>query len=430
VWKIATTLALSSALMAAAPTFDTVAPLLEKHCVSCHHTGGIAPMAFHEYKDIRPWARAIRRSVSARTMPPWHAGEKSGHQFTNDRSLAAAEIRTISEWADDGAKEGTKRGPLQAPKASSGWKLGQPDLIVRVPGMKVPAQGTLEYTFLVSPTRFAQEKWIAAAEWKIDERSVVHHMNAFVRPQGSSYVKDAPPGELYVASRESRAARKEDEREVDRRELLLGYEPGYQPEPWGEGRAKLLPKNADLVFEIHYTANGKAVTDYSELGIYFAKEPPRERVLTITPADAKLAIPPGADSHHSFAAATMRSAVTLLSMQPHMHLRGKAYRIRAVHPDGKEEVLLDVPRYDFRWQTTYFLKQPLRLAAGARLECDAWFDNSAANRDNPDPKATVRWGDQSWEEMNIGFMELVFDAKADADVVTLSGSTRPGSTQR
>jgi hypothetical protein len=253
-------------------------------------------------------------------------------------------------------------------------------------------------------------------------------MNAFVRPPGSSYVAAAPIRQFYVAKTTERAARRADEREVDRRELLVGYEPGYRPAPWGDGEAKLIRKGSDIVFEIHYTANGKEAVDYSELGLYFAKEPPRQRVLTISPADSKFVIPAGDDDYRSFTAATFKQPVRLVSLQPHMHLRGKAYRFEAVFPDGRRETLLNVPRYDFNWQTTYFLKDPLDLPEGTRLECTAWFDNSPNNRFNPDPTKEVRWGDQSWEEMNIGFTEVAFDARVDPDIATLSGTTQPGST--
>jgi hypothetical protein len=238
-------------------------------------------------------------------------------------------------------------------------------------------------------------------------------------------VKTAPPGQLYVASKDERGARRADEREVDRRELLLGYEPGYRPIAWGPTQGKLLRRGSDIVFEMHYTANGKAVADYSELGIYFAKTKPAQRVMTITPADSKLAIPPGESNHRSFVYAELQAPARLISMQPHMHLRGKAYRIDAVYPDGRRETLINVPRYDFNWQTTYFLKSPIDLPKGAKLECTAWFDNSPNNPANPDPAKTIYWGDQSWEEMNVGFMEIAFPASADADIVKLSDTTKP-----
>lgn len=420
-------LTLAAPLVMGAPVYHgEVRGILENRCVSCHRAGEIGPMPLGTYAEVRPWAKALRQAVSRGTMPPWHADRAKSVTFHNDRSLTALERATLVAWVDAGAPEGTPSAmPPKAP-STSGWRLGKPDLVVRIPKFKVPDQGTIEYTFLVTPTDLPEAKWIAAAEWKIDQRSVVHHINAFVRPKGSSYVSDAPAGQFFVATKASRAARRPDEREADRRELLVGYEPGYWPMAWGEGRAKLLPKGADIVFEMHYTANGRTAEDSSELGLYFAKEAPRERVLTITPADSAFAIPPGADNFASSTGATLKRDLTLLSMQPHMHLRGKSYRIAARYPDGRVENLIDVPRYDFNWQTTYFLAEPKRLPKGTVLECVAHFDNSPNNRFNPDPKQTVRWGDQSWEEMNIGFMEVVFPAGVDPDVVTLSGTTRPG----
>lgn len=412
----------------AAPEYHgAVRPILEKRCVGCHRPGEIGPMPLTSYAETRPWAKALKAAIARGTMPPWHADPARSVPFHNDRSLTAAERKILVDWVDAGAPEGKPAAGVTAGAERGGWHLGKPDLVIRVPKFAVPAAGTIEYTFLVSPTNLPEAKWIAAAEWKIDKRAVVHHINAFVRPKGSSYVADAPAGQFFVATKASRGARRPDEREADRRELLLGYEPGYRPQPWGEGRAKLLPKGADIVFEMHYTASGKAVEDESELGIYFAKTAPRERVLTITPADSAFAIPPGDGNFASSTAATLKRELTLLSMQPHMHLRGKSYRIAARYPDGRVENLIDVPRYDFNWQTTYFLAQPKKLPAGTVLECLAHFDNSPNNKYNPDPKQTVRWGDQSWEEMNIGFMEVVFPVGVDPDVVTLAGTTRPGA---
>lgn len=376
-------------------------------------------MPLTSYSQIRPYVAAIRQSVSKGTMPPWHADEASSRHIANARILSAVEKKTLLDWLAAGAKDqvGVR---IAVPKASEGWRLGQPDIILRIPGIKVPARGTLEYAFLVNKLNLPKNVWISAAEWKIDRKAVVHHINAFTRPPGSSYVGEAPAGKIYVATRGERAARRSDEREIDRRELLLGYEPGYIPQPWGPGRAKLLKASADIVFEMHYTANGKEHLDYSELGLYVAKEPVRERVLTITPADANLEIPPGAANYESKVTATLLREAKLVSLQPHMHLRGKAYEILL---NGAP--LLKVPRYDFNWQTTYFLKEEIALKPGAVLSATGWFDNSANNRYNPDPSQTIRWGDQSWEEMNVGFMEIAIPATADPDVVKLSGTTRP-----
>ena len=203
----------------------------------------------------------------------------------------------------------------------------------------------------------------------------------------------------------------------ERRELLLGYEPGYSPIPWREDQAKLIRAGSDIVFEIHYTANGKEQTDYSEFGLYFAEKAPRERVLSTQTQDMEIAIPAGDANYKSSASITFGRPVKLISLQPHMHLRGKAMEIRARYPDGRVETLLDVPRYSFNWQTTYFLEKPNLLPAGSSIESTAVFDNSPNNPYNPDPKKTVKWGDQSWEEMHIGFMEIAFDAGVDPETV-------------
>ena len=418
----------ATTLPAANPvTYADLRPVLERHCVGCHQKGEIAPMAFGTYQETRPWAKAMKQSVLKRSMPPWHADAETSRRIHNSRLLPESEVRQIVAWVDGGAVEGKPMAQVirVAKQPPSGWRMGQPDLVIRIPGYQVPTSGTLPYTFLVSPTNVGEDKWIAAAEWKVDQRQVVHHINAFIRPPGSSYVKPAPAREFYVASKAERGARRDGEREVDRRELLLGYEPGYRPVAWGPTQGKLLRQGSDIVFEMHYTANGTAVEDYSELGIYFAKEPPAQRVFTITPADSQLTIAPGDGNHRSFVWAELQAPARLISMQPHMHLRGKAYQIDAVYPDGRRDLLLKVPRYDFNWQTTYFLKEPMDLPKGVRLECTAWFDNSPNNPYNPDPAKTIYWGDQSWEEMNVGFMEIAFDRRTDADIVKLSDTTKP-----
>ena len=424
VMRAAVLLGVSSAAFAAV-TFHDVAPVIEAHCAGCHPPGEIGPMPLTNYAQARPWAKAIKQAVVQGTMPPWHADRASSERIANSRLMKESDVRLLADWADSGAVEGPPASIVTA-MAQTGWKLGKPDLVIKVPGAKIPASGTFEYTFLVTPVDLPADTWIAAAEWKIDQRATVHHMNAFLRPPGSSFIAGVAPGKLYVPTREQRATRHEGEREVDRRELLIGYEPGYKPAPWGEGRAKLMRKGGCVVFEIHYNPNGKAVEDYSELGIYFAKQAPRERVLTITPADAGLTIPAGASGYASHVTARMTHDVKLISLQPHMHLRGKAFEIVAAYPDGRRDTLLRVPRYDFNWQTTYFLAKPLLLPKGTVLEYTAVFDNSANNRHNPDPTKPVYWGDQSWEEMNIGFTELAFDASSDPDVAVLSGTTRPG----
>lgn len=374
-------------------------------------------MPLISYKEARPWARAIREAVLLKRMPPWHADPHVSKAFVNDRSLSQNEINTIIQWVDQGAKEGASI-PYPAPvKAASGWKLGKPDWVYQVPGFKILKDGPIEYTFLIAPTGFTKDTWVQAAEFKIDQRSSVHHMNAFVRGPNSSYVSGYAPQQFFTPTKSERVRPREGERTFDRRQLLLGYEPGYEAISWEPGQAKLIKAGSDIVFEAHYTSSGKELIDNSQFGLYIAKESPAQRMLSIQAANESFAIPPGDPNYKSEAVITFAKPAKLVSIQPHMHLRGKSMEIKATYRTGKSEVLLDVPAYNFNWQTTYFLKKPVILPAGTRVDCVARFDNSPNNRFNPDPTKTVKWGDQSWDEMHIGFLDVVFDATVDAETV-------------
>ncbi len=376
-------------------------------------------MPLTSYADARPWAQAIREAVVTRKMPPWDAAGETAHSFLNDRSLTREEIRAIADWVDAGAPEGPRLSKaFEAQNRSDGWSLGKPDLVIRVPGFAVPASGALGYRYLITGGLFPKDVWLRAAEWRVDQRTVVHHVNAYVRGPESSYLKGYPKGEVIAATVEDRARRRPGERNFDRREQLLGWEPGYRPMPWLEDGGKFVRAGSDIVFEIHYNPNGKPVTDYSELGLYLAKAPPVERVLGVdTLRDLDLAIPAEDRDCVSRAEMTLAREVKLVSIQPHMHYRGKAMEVSAVYPDGHREVLLSVPRYDFHWQTTYVLKEPKRLPAGTRLESIAHFDNSPNNSFNPNPSVAVHWGDQTTDEMHIAFLELAIPSAGDPEKV-------------
>jgi hypothetical protein len=429
-YRISALIFLCAAQLPAEVSFSgQVWPILEQHCVGCHKVGEIGPMPLTSYNEVRPWAQAIGEAVLTRKMPPWHAEGETRHTFLNDRSLTDDEIQTIAEWVKQGAHDvqSVRRAPARRaaspevrPETASagGWKLGQPDIVIRVPGFQVPASGQLGYRYLITGDLFPADVWLRAAEWRIDQRSVVHHVNAYVRGPESSYLKGYPKGQVVSATIEDRARRKEGERNFDRREQLVGWEPGYQPMPWLADGAKLVRAGSDVIFEIHYNPNGRAVPDYSELGLYLAQGPPEQRVLSIdTLRDLDLAIPPGARAAVSKASMTLARDVKLVSLQPHMHYRGTSMEVRAVYPDGRSEVLVSVPHYDFNWQTTYALKEPKLLPAGTRLESTATFDNSPNNRFNPNPKVAVRWGDQTTDEMHIAFLELAIPAGDDPEKV-------------
>jgi len=411
-------LLLSGIALNAEVAFSTdVWPILERRCVTCHQPGEIAPMPLTSYAEVRPWSNAIREAVLTRKMPPWDAAGETAHDFRNDRSLTETEIRTITTWVKEGAPEGAPRKTAFQPLIPDRRrKLGKPDIVIRVPGFHVPASGLLTYRYLITPNLFPKDVWVRAAEFRIDQRTVVHHINAYARGPESSYLAGYPTGEIVSATVADRGRRREGERVFDRRLQLVGWEPGYQPMPWLPDGAKQIRAGSDIVFEMHYSPNGKEVTDYSELGIYLAGAPPSERVLAIdTLRDLDLAIPAGAPDYVSRASMTLAQPVRLVSVQPHMHRRGKSMEVRAVFPDGRTRLLLSVPKYDFNWQTTYVLREPLLLPAGTKLESVAHFDNFVNNPGNPDPSVPVHWGDMTTDEMHIAFLELAMPVEADPE---------------
>lgn len=392
-------------------------PILERRCVTCHQPGEIAPMPLTSYAEVRPWAQAIREAVMTRKMPPWHAAGETAHNFRNDRSLTEAEIQTITDWVKEGAREGAPvKTAFHSVDRDDGWTLGKPDIVIRIPGFHVPASGQMSYRYLITGGLFPKDVWVRAAEFRIDQKSSIHHINAYARGPDSSYLAGYPKSQVVAATIADRGRRREGERVFDRRQQLVGWEPGYRPMPWLADGAKQIRAGSDIVFEIHYSPNGKAVTDYSQLGIYLADGPPVERVVAIdTLRDLDLAIPAGESDYVSRASMTLAEPVKLVSVQPHMHYRGKAMEVRAVYPDGRTEVLISVPKYDFNWQTTYVLRDPLLLPAGTRLESVAHFDNSVNNPSNPDSSVPVHWGDQTTDEMHIAFLELALPIGADPE---------------
>ena len=380
-----------------------VLPILQKNCQSCHRPGEAAPMSLLTWKETRPWAKAIREAVRLKRMPPWFADPHVG-KFANERRLSEAEINTLAQWADSGAQEGD---PKDAPKPIAfveGWNIGQPDLVVEMPSeYDVPASGTVEYTYFVMPTGFTEDKWVQLAEIRPGNRRVVHHVIAFIREPGSKWLPGAQPGVAFVPKKGTPGS------SSFGGQWLVGYAPGFIPDRNEQGTARLVKAGSDIVIQMHYTANGKAGKDRSKVGLIFAKEPPKQRVYTVAAGNDKFVIPPGAGNHRVDARITLDQDMTITSLIPHMHLRGKSFEYRIVYPDGQKETLLSVPKYDFNWQLTYVPERPVRVTKGTAIECTAYFDNSANNKYNPDPRAEVRFGEQSWEEMMLGFFNVAFD---------------------
>jgi hypothetical protein len=384
--------------------YKDVLPVLQRNCQECHRPGEAAPMAFLNYKDTRPYSKAMREAVLKRRMPPWFADAHVG-KFTNDRSMPQQDIDTLVAWADTGAKEGNPKDAPAPRTFIEGWRIEKPDVVYEMPeAFEIPSSGTVEYTYFIVPTGFTEDKWISMAEARPGNRQLVHHIIAFVRAPGSKWLREFPVGKAFVPKRGGNG-------EGGMGDFITGYAPGAPPEVLRPGQAKLVKAGSDVVFQMHYTANGKPGTDRSKVGFVFAKAPVAERVITLAAANNKFVIPPGAPAHSVDGAITLHAQAELISLLPHMHLRGKSMEMRAVYPNGEVEKLLWVPSYDFNWQLWYQLPRGKMLPAGTRIESTGTFDNSANNKHNPDPTVEVRYGDQSWEEMMIGFFDVAIDAK-------------------
>jgi hypothetical protein len=381
-----------------------VAPILQKNCQSCHRPGEPAPMPLLTYKQARPWASAIKEAVALKRMPPWFADPHVG-KWANDRSLRKSDIETIVRWVDAGAPEGDAKDAPPPVKFLEGWNIEQPDTILEMPAdYHVPAKGTIEYQYILIKGNFTEDKWVTMAEVRPGNRAVVHHVIAFVRPPGSKWMQDAQPGVPYVPKKGEGGGETE---------FLVGFAPGVIPQRLEPGRARLIKAGSDIVFQMHYTANGAEATDRTRIGLKFTNEAPRERIYTLVAANNKFAIPAGDPNYQVDSSFTFGHDVKVVSFLPHMHLRGKDFEYRVKYPDGRIEAILNVPRYSFSWQLSYNPLQDLEIPAGAVLECTAHYDNSANNPENPDPAQIVRHGDQSWEEMMNGFFDVAIDPKLD-----------------
>jgi peroxiredoxin len=370
-----------------------VSRIIAKNCQECHRPGQIGPMPLMNYDDAAAWSDTIREVVADRRMPPWHADPKFGH-FVNDRSLAKEDRETILEWINEGCPKGSDKDLPPVQDFPEGWRIGKPDAVFTMAKpYKVPAEGPkggVPYQYFLVDTGFKEDRWVQAAEAKPGNPAVVHHIIVYIMKKG----EQRKPNEDGIGDG-----------------WLVPYAPGDMPAILAPGTAKKIPKDYALVFQMHYTPNGTEQTDQSSVGLIFAKEPPKNEMHTRSIGTDKFVIPAGATNHEVVAKKVFRQDALLYGLLPHMHLRGKDFTFKVVYPDGKSETLLSVPRYDFNWQSNYRLDKPLTLPAGTRIECTAHFDNSADNPNNPNPKVDVRWGDQTWQEMMIGFVDYVYTGK-------------------
>jgi len=368
-------------------------------------------MSLLSYEQTRPWATAISHAVEMKMMPPWFADPRYGH-FANDVSLTPQEIATISAWAAAGAPEGDAHEALAPRQWAVGWNIPQPDLVVKMPrAVDIPSSGEIAYTYEIVPTHFAQDRWVQMSEFRPGSPAHVHHAVVYIRPPDSQWLRHAPVGAPFTASTLSDPVEQREAHETTS-DLLLVYAPGSSPERWPDGMAKFVPAGSDLVFQMHYTTNGSTDEDQTSIGLVFAKAPPRQRVITLQLNNHALIIPPGADDFRVEVQGTLPNDAMLLSLFPHMHLRGKRFEYDIVHDDGSVEVLLRV-NYHFHWQLSYRLAEPRLLKAGTRLQAIAWYDNSKNNPHNPDPEKTVMWGDQTSDEMMVGFFDVAIPAGMD-----------------
>ena len=368
-----------------------VAPIFYNNCTGCHRPGEIAPMSLLTYNDARPWAKSIREKVANREMPPWHADAKYG-EWRNDRRISQEAINTILAWVNNGAKEGDPKDLPPMPEYIPGWRIGKPDQTFSAPEQSVPAEGVVDYQYLTVPTNIKEDRWITSAEIRSSAHAVVHHVIVFVQEPGAT----------------SRLQAK----------LLVGFAPGEDPTVFRPGYGRKIPAGSNLLFQIHYTPNGTPAKDVTTVGLIYAKTPVQNTIVTRPILQTAFEIPAGHPNYEVKSSFTLNESAHLYSFMPHMHLRGKDFEYKAVFPDGTSRILLSVPRYDFSWQTYYVLKDPIAVPKGTRIECVAHFDNSTNNKYNPDPTKAVKWGDQTWEEMMIGWMSFVYDTPPPATKAT------------
>ncbi|HKW32334.1 MAG TPA: hypothetical protein VJN92_04990 [Candidatus Acidoferrum sp.] len=378
-------------------------------------------MPFETYEQTRPFAAAIRQTVEARFMPPWFADPAVG-KFANDPSLSAAEIATLAAWPQANAPAGDKKNAAAPRLWAEGWSIPEPDVVLAMPkAVPLPASGDVEYTYEIVPTHFAEDRWVHMAEVLPRLRSNVHHAVVYIRPPDSNWLRHRPVGIPFTAATLTDPDDRRGAHWTDS-DILLVYAPGSSPDEWPANMAKVIPAGSDLVFQMHYTTNGRAVPDQTAIGLIFSKQPPAQRVLTLQLTNDHFVIPPGDPDSRVEARGTLPNDAILLGFMPHMHLRGKRFEYNIIRenknynsngqPPDEIEPLLRV-NYHFHWQMSYRLAQPRFLKAGTELQAVAWYDNSRKNPHNPDPSAAVRWGEQTYDEMMVGFFDVAVPASMD-----------------
>jgi hypothetical protein len=372
----------------------------------------MAPMPLETYRQVKPFARPISEVAGKRVMPPWFADPCCGH-FSNDPSLTADQIATLRAWADANAPEGNWQEALEPTAWTHGWNISRPDLILQMPVPKrIPPSGDVPYQYIIIPTGFKEDRWVRMSEIRPSNRMVVHHAVAYVRDPQSNWMRGAPVGVPFSADDLKDPIARRDAMWTTN-DILLVYAPGSNPDQWPEDYAKLVPAGSDIVLQMHYTAHGAAMQDQTRVGLVFAKTPPKKRVLTLQLTNDRFLIPPGDPDHRVEVHGTLPNDALLLSFFPHMHLRGKSFEYNIIEKGEKPRTILRIPHYDFYWQLSYRLAEPLPIKAGTTLQAISSFDNSRKNPHNPDPDSAVKWGEQTWAEMMVGFFDVAVDPSVD-----------------
>jgi hypothetical protein len=410
------------------PTFTKdVAPILYKNCTTCHRPGEIAPMSLLTYADARPYAKAIRDEVGEGHMPPWHADAPAG-TFENERRLTDDEKKTLLAWVAGGAPKGNAKDLPPAPTYPEGWTIGKPDVILAMQeDYKIPARGTVNYEYFYVPTNFTEAKYVQAVEVRPGNRAVVHHV--LVQYMAKPDMTRTPV--LKFNTEWQRLPRPAFGDRTPKREqgvptrLVATYAPGTNPQVFRPGTALRLEPGGVLELQMHYTPNGKPTTDRTKVGFIFSKDPAPREVRPSAFFNTTFTLPAGSPDTSVPGEVEFQQDTIVYGIFPHTHLRGKAWAYKLVLPDGTSTDILSVPHYDFNWQTYYLFKEPLQVPKGAKILSTAWYDNSPGNKDNPNSKMDVKWGDQTWEEMQ--YTGLLFSPVVQPRPVT---DTKPGGGQR
>ncbi|BBM85984.1 redoxin domain-containing protein [Candidatus Uabimicrobium amorphum] len=362
-----------------------IVPILKNKCLECHQNNGIGPWAMTSYKKIKGWSEMIKEVVLTKRMPPWTADAHYG-KFSNDTSLSVQEMRTLVHWINSGSPVDGNEDPLvklHSKVAKQDWREGEPDVLLKLKPQKVPSTGVMDYIRYKEQVPFEEDTWIRGVDIRPGEREVMHHMIIYIYPPKDPNM---------------------DEKKQKKHKIYLcGYAPGSGADMFPENTGVLVKKGSKFEFELHYTTSGRSVVDHSQIAFYLHKEKPQREFKVGAAYDVKIRIPANDPNHEVVASHTFKRDVTLYGLSPHMHYRGKSMTFTAIYPDKSQEILLAVPNYRFDWQTGYTLSQPKTIPKGTKLVCSGAFDNSKYNEYNPDPEKEVRWGEQSWEEMYIGF---------------------------